>query len=137
MILAYDSIDDCLRFEILSSDGKILYKKNIASDPVHKIPRFDLLLQLTTFLEENKLLPNNIEKIIFVCGSGRFTAVRTACIVANAFAQNTNARLIPITKEQLTQAKEDFAEFCQQTPLAANTLAEPLFASEPRIHGKN
>lgn len=134
MILAFDSIGDRLRFALITADGKPHAEKSIAADPTQKIPRFDLLKELAQFLEEKGVKATDLAKIIFVRGPGRFTAVRTACIVANAFAAQTGALLTPISKTELEAAENDFAQFVTGHSLGLGERAEPLFDAPPSIH---
>lgn len=136
MILTYDSLDDALELQILEDDYGVMQKKTIAADWAQRIPRFDLIKEIATFLDEAKLQPTSITKIAFVHGPGRFTAVRTACIIANAFARTMRAQLYPVHKTILAEHNSDFSFLLRSEQIATVEVAVPIFDASPRIHSK-
>lgn len=132
VILAYDSIGDSLRLELFAESAEQLAKRMIPADKKTVIPRFDLLQEITGFLAQNAVVPESLMRIIFVHGPGRFTAVRTACIVANAFASELATRLSPITINDLERVGSDFGKLIASS-LHEVSFAEPLFNGAPSI----
>ena len=134
MILAYDSLGDELRLSLIDEKNSTAYRKTVSADPAQRIPRFDLLRELVDFLEAQQVATSQLTGIAFVRGPGRFTAVRTACIVANAFSRHSNIKLYPVTKAELAEYKGDFAQLFASGQITTTDHAEPLFDSPPRIH---
>lgn len=142
------SKNENIDFYIQKKEGLLVAEKNIPEGVGRK--RADLLSEISDFLVSQNIQPQKIRKIFFVHGPGKFTAVRTACVVVNTFANQLNIPLFPIhgkmyknnnTTEKLasfSSKKNGFQKIISEYNLGKLQLdekkfVEPLYNAPPRI----
>lgn len=125
MILAYNTLANPLRIVLFdANDTKIAEteRKN------EKKARIDVPKEIWKLLQNAEIEPKKISKIIFCPGPGNFTPVRTASVIANAFATQIGAQLATFSSE------ENIEEVVVQKKYTLVKKAEPIFNAPPRIH---
>lgn len=132
MMLCFCNLVDPISVVIFDEHGKKIAEKSGAK----KADREDLLLEIAELLEANTISPCDLKKIFVVPGPGRFSSVRSACVIANTLAQETGAELFAIDAEEFTEKNSDFSDFVleKRTP---QTRINPIFLGEMRIGGRN
>lgn len=125
MILAYNTLANPLRIVLFDKNGE---KKAETERPNERKMRIDVPKEIWKLLENAEIQPTEISHIIFCPGPGNFTPVRTASIIANAFATQTEAELGTFLPE------ENIEEVVLQKKYTIVDQARPIFNAPPRIH---
>lgn len=130
MILAYYNKDTELHIALLNDEREILIEKHIPSSTKS---RADILQEIAQLLKQTGHTPAHIRQILLCPGPGKFTAVRTACIIGNIFAKNVGAKTSIFSPEIYEKYEEKFSKILKADEFFFISPVKPLFASAPRI----
>jgi hypothetical protein len=138
MIIAYCNIFDGIHVQLFSNDKTPIDTLCIPEKwEEKKRIRPDLLATLLQILQKNNADLHDIHGLLVVNGPGKFTAVRTACIIANVFAKEKGVPICPLSAEEYETNDRDFARIIPHKKCAKTDFIEPVFLGPPMINSSS
>ena len=128
MILAYNTLSDPIHIALFSEEENKIDEITQKNDSRSRI---DLLKEIWKILQKNSVSPTDISRLVVCNGPGNFTPVRTACIIANAFATQNNADIYVFSSPKSPVSLQDILRTKQYSK---EKEAIPVFCAAPRIH---
>lgn len=133
MILAYSNLENPGFIALLSEETQEVIQEIPLPENTKK--QSDILLGIARLLAKTQKETTDITGIALHVGPGKFTAVRTACIVANILAKELNIPLFPMTTE-VEASPMAFAKIVSTKGGTRETSVEPIFLGAPNIGKK-
>lgn len=131
MTLCFCNTGDNIIVEIFDESGQKVAEKSQEKTT----EREDLLREIVFLLKKIKISANEVQRIIMIPGAGRFTAVRSACLIANIFAAETGAKILPVSADDFEKSGSDFSQWIHHE-IPAQDRVEPIFLGKLRIGKK-
>lgn len=130
MILAFNNliVNDNVQtnlVEIFDLNNKKLCSKKFSVE-ISKKNKNDILLQIKNTLSDVSIDIKEITKIYFCNGKGRYTAVRTACIVANFLSKELSIDLYTFTYEEFLKS-DNFSKIINNYKIKKSQFAHCIF----------
>lgn len=133
MILAYSNLDSSGFVALLSKETKeVLLETTFPQTPRGQN---DVLRGITEILAKAQKTPADISGIALHIGPGKFTPARTACIIANTFAEELSIPLFPLLADEET-TPQSFLDILISNPPPTTYFVEPIFLGTPNIGKK-
>lgn len=130
-ILAFDSVTERGEIRLESFDGEVFLRAELIA--AHGDSRTNLLTAIAEALAVIDAEPKDVGALIVCRGPGRFTAARTACVIANAFASAQKTPLYPLDATEYHAESDPLSALITRFSDRRADRAEPLFESPPRI----